>query len=626
LLLQAALVVLPVAVLSLIALFSLRQDKATVLQDARNHAAPSIRDLAARLGPRIAQLIATEKPLEGFIADGRIQSPPDSGSLLQPADWPFQLSPKDARFWQQAQAAMFQHEDSVAARNALNSLKFFSESPSARANADLLLLDLDHPFAAGAFVDLARRYPDVLTDSGAPLPAVALLHVLRAAPQGPLPNGFLPEITRQVHGNPSFLTGQVLEMAEKIPNLDSYTELRRLHHEWTDWQTTIDVLHTVLKSPPPAGTAFQHWTPDKKLLTLGEPFLGGWKVSIFPRDAVSQLFSRAFNGLNSDVPVRNASLFAYFAGQRLYLTGPVEPSTTIAAAAEGSFSFSGPRPFTLLVAADESALYSGHRTRLWQMTALILCAALAALIGLAALWRSHQRQARLNQLKSNFVSSVSHELRAPLGAVRLMAENLEREKVPDPAQQKEYFRLIGQECRRLTSLIENVLDFSRMETGRKQYTFEPVDLVPLLQHTVAVMEPVAAAREITLRFTPPTETPQPCWDAAAIEQSLVNLVDNAIKHSPAGAAVRLEIESLENGFRLWVKDSGPGIPPDEQQRIFDLFYRRGSELRRETTGAGIGLTIVKHVAEAHGGCVIVVSEVGKGSQFALELPFGSVHA
>src|SRR5439155_7203196 len=128
-------------------------------------------------------------------------------------------------------------------------------------------------------------------------------------------------------------------------------------------------------------------------------------------------------------------------------------------------------------------LYVAYRRRLWQMAALILCAATAALIGLFSLWRGFQRQARLSELKSNFVSSVSHELRAPLGAVRLMAENLERGKVPDPAQQNEYFRLIGQECRRLSSLVENVLDFSRMESGRRQYTFEPTDLAALLRHS-----------------------------------------------------------------------------------------------------------------------------------------------
>ena len=113
---------------------------------------------------------------------------------------------------------------------------------------------------------------------------------------------------------------------------------------------------------------------------------------------------------------------------------------------------------------------------------------------------------------------------------------------------------------------------------------------------------------------------QPAWDAEAVEQSLVNLLDNAVKHSPAGGEVRVEVELLPAVVRLWVIDQGPGIPADEHGKIFDLFYRYGSELRRETEGTGIGLSIVKHVAEAHGGRVIVESAVGQGSRFGLELP------
>jgi two-component system phosphate regulon sensor histidine kinase PhoR len=138
------------------------------------------------------------------------------------------------------------------------------------------------------------------------------------------------------------------------------------------------------------------------------------------------------------------------------------------------------------------------------------------------------------------------------------------------------------------------------------------------------MAPCAAERQVSLKLAGPEPGApelEPCWDGQAIEQSLVNLLDNAIKHSPAGAEVNVRIESANGGpVRLWVEDSGPGIPKEEQSRIFDLFYRRGSELRRETQGVGIGLSIVKHVAEAHGGRVLVESAPGSGSRFALELP------
>jgi signal transduction histidine kinase len=135
------------------------------------------------------------------------------------------------------------------------------------------------------------------------------------------------------------------------------------------------------------------------------------------------------------------------------------------------------------------------------------------------------------------------------------------------------------------------------------------------------MEPCAAERQVTLRLAPDAAAGlQPCWDAASVEQSLVNLLDNAIKHSSAGSTVDVGVEQEDGKIRVWVEDSGPGIPVPEQRRIFEMFYRHGTELRRETKGIGIGLTIVRSVAEAHGGRVIVDSEVGRGSRFSLELP------
>jgi signal transduction histidine kinase len=236
-----------------------------------------------------------------------------------------------------------------------------------------------------------------------------------------------------------------------------------------------------------------------------------------------------------------------------------------------------------------------------------------------------------------------------------MAESLERGKVADSSKQQEYFRFIGQECRRLSSLIENVLDFSRIDQGRKQYEFEPTDLVALTRQTVKLMETYAAERQIQLQLQLPDPQPatcdlQPSVDGRAIQQALINLIDNAIKHSPKGDTVRvgLEVRSAECGvgsvnaearrakceagnttldsmqdasrIALWVEDNGEGIPPAEHEKIFERFYRVGSELRRETQGVGIGLSLVKHAVEAHGGRVLVRSAPGQGSRFTIELP------
>jgi signal transduction histidine kinase len=279
-------------------------------------------------------------------------------------------------------------------------------------------------------------------------------------------------------------------------------------------------------------------------------------------------------------------------------------------------------------------LYRNQRARTFWFAAIIGVSSLGAALGLVALWRGFSRQVQLSELKSNFVSSVSHELRAPIASVRLMAESLEHGKVSEPQKQAEYFRFIGQECRRLSSLIENVLDFARIEQGRKQYEFEPTDILALMRQTIALMEPAATERQVTLTMkTAPTDGDSfhPVLDGHAIQQALVNLIDNAIKHSKPGQEVTVGLEDLsardQNGetpspgeFQLWVEDAGAGIAREEQQKIFERFYRLGSELRRDTPGVGIGLSIVKHIVQAHHGRIEVRSAPGDGSRFTIYLP------
>lgn len=331
---------------------------------------------------------------------------------------------------------------------------------------------------------------------------------------------------------------------------------------------------------------------------------------------------------------------------------------------------------------DAAALYARQRQRTRWFAGLVLAAAVTAGVGLVGAHRTFERQLRLGEMKSNFVSSVSHELRAPIAAVRLLAESLDRGKVSDEARRREYFRLIVQECRRLSSLIENVLDFSRIDQGRKRYEFEPTDLAALVDQTVRLLEPYAAEREVALQLVGVGGfSRQPHLDGKAVQQALVNLIDNAVKHSPPGATVQIALETRPTGgtgagpahpelrpgpragdppqaaaadpvanaadasrpaqaaggtagrasqrvvcrapsaaIILTVTDRGPGIPAGERERIFEPFHRLGSELRRETPGIGIGLSIVKHVVEGHGGRVRVESEPGRGSRFVVELP------
>lgn len=278
-------------------------------------------------------------------------------------------------------------------------------------------------------------------------------------------------------------------------------------------------------------------------------------------------------------------------------------------------------PITVRVfLADPDTFYAEQRARTLRFGALIALSAGAVLIGFVAARRAFRNQQQLSEMKTNFVSSVSHELRAPIASVRLMTEELQQGAEPSPQKLRQYHGFIVQECRRLSDLIENVLDFSRREQGREQFEFEPTDLVRLVETTVVWMASYGGEKGVILESVHIGE-PEPIEaDGRALQRLLVNLIDNAIKHSPNGEKVTVGLEFERRRVFLWVEDRGPGIPLSEHERIFERFYRTGSELRRETPGVGLGLSIVKHLAEVHSGRVLVRSDVGKGSRFTVELP------
>lgn len=262
-----------------------------------------------------------------------------------------------------------------------------------------------------------------------------------------------------------------------------------------------------------------------------------------------------------------------------------------------------------------------RRQQRWTF-AMLGAVVIAAAVALCSIHRTLRRERKLNEMKSQFVASVSHELRAPVASIRLMADALEAGKVA-PETAREFHRLIAREGARLSTLVGNVLDHARIEQGRRIWKMEACDLAALVADTVRVMEPLAQEKRITL--VPVLSPVEAGVDSGAIQQALVNLLDNAIKFSPVGSATEVSL-AIDGERRTWdirVKDQGPGIPKDEHARIFERFYRPGDELRRETQGTGIGLGLVKAIAEAHGGAVLLESEPGKGSTFILRIPVSS---
>ena len=260
-----------------------------------------------------------------------------------------------------------------------------------------------------------------------------------------------------------------------------------------------------------------------------------------------------------------------------------------------------------------------HRRKCWAM-AMIGLAALTSGTGLALTQRTLRRERHLSEMKSQFVASVSHELRAPVASMLLMAEALESGKVSDKKKAKSFHRLMACESARIASMVENVLDFARIEQDRKAYQFTETDVETLAEDAVALLRPQADAKGIALRTTFEKFNFTPETDGLAVQQALINLLDNAIKFSPRESVVTVTLRALPSGWFLRVADEGPGIPAEHHSRIFERFTRLENELRRETQGAGIGLSLVQHVIEAHGGEVALERASSKGSTFTLRFP------
>ncbi len=272
-----------------------------------------------------------------------------------------------------------------------------------------------------------------------------------------------------------------------------------------------------------------------------------------------------------------------------------------------------------IVYAD-SALFEEAVDRIARpVTWLIGLAASAALVGWFAAWRAFRKQRRLSRMKDNFVSAVSHELKAPVAAIGLMAEEM-AEGRDDRGKRGDYARLIAGECARLGSLVENVLDHARFEQGRESFEFEEADLGELARATADLMRPAAAKRgsEIAVEAPPAGELCADA-DARALGRALVNLIDNAIKYAPAGKAITLRAARSRGRARFEVEDGGEPLRPSERERVFERFHRGGSELTRETQGVGLGLSLVRRIAEAHDGRAFAGTAAGGGNRFVIEI-------
>jgi len=241
-------------------------------------------------------------------------------------------------------------------------------------------------------------------------------------------------------------------------------------------------------------------------------------------------------------------------------------------------------------------------------------------LGLGATYRVVKRESEMARLKSDFVANVSHDLKTPLSLIRMFGETLELGRAPDEATRREYYAVITRESERLTRLIDNVLDFSRIEGGRQRYELGPHPVEPLIHEVLDAFRYPLAQRGFKLDVTVAPDLPDALVDPDAIKQALANLVDNALKYSTERRRLGIGARREGEWVVIEVADEGIGIPAGETERIFEKFYRIGRSETQGTRGSGVGLALVKHIAEAHGGRVSVESRPGQGSRFALFLP------
>lgn len=252
----------------------------------------------------------------------------------------------------------------------------------------------------------------------------------------------------------------------------------------------------------------------------------------------------------------------------------------------------------------------------------IVLAALAMFMigGIWLTYRNISREMKLARLKSDFVANVSHELRTPLALIRLYAETLELGRLSAKEKYQEYFRIIREESERLTALINNILDFSRIDAGRKEYEFEETNLAELIRTTLdsyrfQIQQNGFGFEENISNDIPPVQV-----DREAIARSLLNLVNNALKYSKDQKHIGVSLYRSNGSVNIEVQDRGIGISPAEQEKIFEKFYRCGDPLVHNVKGSGLGLSLVRHIARAHGGDVLVESAPNRGSKFTIALP------
>ncbi len=277
-------------------------------------------------------------------------------------------------------------------------------------------------------------------------------------------------------------------------------------------------------------------------------------------------------------------------------------------------------PAAMMLTVGILILVFGRQKQDYVFGTLILALVGTTILGTIGTLVVLYREAYVSRLQTDFVNKVSHDLRTPLTSIRMFVETLQLGRIADPAQEKEALEIISAETQRLSVLIARLLDWARMESGKRSYDFRRQPLGPIVDDALRAVEPQRIQTGAVVRRDLPEGLPQVYADRDALADSLVDLLQNAFKYTGDDKRISISAEGSGNAVAIVVADNGPGIPGSDQKRIFDKFYRGKDPLERTIEGSGLGLSMVKHVVQAHGGRVGVKSELGKGAAFTVLLP------
>ena len=260
--------------------------------------------------------------------------------------------------------------------------------------------------------------------------------------------------------------------------------------------------------------------------------------------------------------------------------------------------------------------FPGHNIFLFIFIFIVLVLAL----GLFFTIQIVSKELQLSKMKSDFISTVSHEFKSPLTSIRHITDMLVLKRVPTESKKQEYYEIIQQQSERLSHLINNILDFSKLEEGEKSFRFEPLFIDQILQEIVISFKNSIPDKDFKVIYKQGNHLPKINADKVAVTQVIHNLLDNAFKYSGNSDSIEVYAKSDKKSVIISVKDYGIGIPLEERDKIYSRFYRISNDHTQQVKGSGIGLTIVKQIIESHGGTISLESKVGSGSTFIIKLP------